>query len=356
MLATTPLLLCAAGWVLAGGIVPTSDPVPTTAASPNEPVEDANSLPSGLTVPPQPVAQPNDVTPAPAPAAGADTGAAVLQTQQNGGMTLRRPSNVHEGQLLVVEVRGPDTCKAPPTVQWQGTTFNTFEVREGWYHALLPVSLTVKLTPHHLTVECGGKRGGFDVALSPGTFPESRLSVDPKFTSPPPPRAANERAAITACMSGPSMPRAWTTPFAKPAAGIETSPFGVRRTFNGQTKSRHMGEDFDGKVGETLWAANDGVVVLAADDFFYVGNAVFIDHGDHLYTMYFHMTQTAVKTGDKVVRGQMIGNLGSTGRVTGPHVHFAVKLAGTYVNPADLLSYNPTMLLGDALKLVATDH
>ena len=332
---------------MAGGIVPTPDPPPpadpaaspntslTTAADPNAPSNDSN----------------NQIQ------SQADGNAALgLQTVQSGGMTLRRPGVVHEGQLLVVEVRGPDGCKSAPKVQWQGSTFNTFAVREGWYHAFLPVSLTVKLIPHHLVVECAGKKGGFDVPLTAGTFPESRLSVDPKFTAAAPARAAVERAAITACMSGPSTPRAWSASFVKPVAGIETSPFGVRRSFNGQTKSRHMGEDFDGKMGEALWAANDGVVVLAAQDFFFVGNAAFIDHGDRLYTMYFHMTQLQVKTGDKVVRGQIIGNLGATGRVTGPHVHFAVKLAGTYVNPADLLSYNPAVLLDDAVKLLATDH
>ncbi|HET6345791.1 MAG TPA: M23 family metallopeptidase, partial [Myxococcota bacterium] len=81
--------------------------------------------------------------------------------------------------------------------------------------------------------------------------------------------------------------------------------------------------------------------VLAAKDFFYVGNAAFIDHGDHLYTMYFHMSELKVQTGDRVVRGQLLGNVGSTGRATGPHVHFGIKLAGTYINPADLLAYQP---------------
>jgi hypothetical protein len=257
------------------------------------------------------------------------------------GITLARPELVHDGQLLVVEVRTPRTCPAPG-VGWMSETFKVYPTAEGKPQALLPVRLGLEPGTYKLTVTCGTSAATFDVPVGAGTYPESRLSVDPKFTSVlPPPRVAQERAAIEAAFKKSEPRRLWSQGFVKPTAGEETSPFGVRRTFNGSTKSRHMGEDFDGKVGDALWASNDGIVVLAAKDFFYVGNAAFIDHGDHLYTMYFHMSELKVQTGDRVVRGQLLGVVGSTGRATGPHVHFGIKLAGTYINPADLLTYQP---------------
>ena len=87
-----------------------------------------------------------------------------------------------------------------------------------------------------------------------------------------------------------------------------------------------------------------GAILLstAGDD------AVLLDHGQGLYTLYFHMTELQVKTGETVTRGQQLGTICATGRVTGPHLHFAVKYAGTYVNPADLLAYNPQAILGPA--------
>ena len=107
----------------------------------------------------------------------------------------------------------------------------------------------------------------------------------------------------------------------------------------------HLQLLLDGGVGEPIVAANDGVVVLCASDFYYIGNAIFIDHGGGLFSLYFHMTKTLVKEGDKVKRGQKIGLIGKTGRVTGPHLHMGVKLADTYVNPADMLGYTGERLV-----------
>ena len=272
---------------------------------------------------------------------------------QSAGIVLHRPAVIHDGQMVVVEMRVAD-CGDALKVLWQGGTYKAYPVHDGWNQALLPVSFKVKFGMQKLQIQCAGQHASFDLPVTPGTFPESHLTVDPKFTAvSPPPRAAQEQAQITQAFSKSEGKRLWSEAFVKPATGVETSPFGVRRTYNGQLKSRHMGQDFDGKIGEALWAANDGVVALAAPDFFFVGNAVFIDHGDRLFTMYFHMSQLHVKTGDRVTRGQLLGNIGNTGRVTGPHVHFAVKLAGTYVNPEDLLSYDPKALL-EAVSSVST--
>jgi murein DD-endopeptidase MepM/ murein hydrolase activator NlpD len=260
--------------------------------------------------------------------------------QSQAGVTLLRPQTIIDGQLLSVELEVPPSCAAP-TLAWMGQVYKTYPAAGGRLQGLMPVRLATSAGEQKLVVACGSDQTTLMVPVTSGKFPESKLTVDPKFTQMPPPRVAQEQAAITDAFRRSEARRLWTQSFVPPSHEVQTSPYGVRRTFNGATKSRHLGLDFDGKVGQPIWAANDGVVVLAAKDFFYVGNAVFIDHGDKLYTIYFHMTELKVNTGDHVQRGQVIGTVGNTGRVTGPHVHMGVKLAGTYVNPADLLGFMP---------------
>ncbi len=252
----------------------------------------------------------------------------------------------HDGQLMVAALYAATLCGSPMQVVWQDHTYEAYSVKDGWSHVLLPISVTTRPGDYPLAVRCGTSTAAYTVPVGAATYPESRLQEAPKFTGRPPPRVGQERQLIDTSLRGSSCSRLWDKAFTRPTNGQTTSPFGVRRTFNGKLKSRHLGEDFDGRVGAGVWAANDGVVVLAAADFFYTGNAVFIDHGQQLFTMYFHMTKLDVRSGDKVVRGQRLGSLGSTGRVTGPHLHFGVKLAGTYINPADLLAYEPSLPLG----------
>src|ERR1019366_7471204 len=114
-------------------------------------------------------------------------------------------------------------------------------------------------------------------------------------------------------------PPLWTLPFMVPRTSVVTSPFGSGRVFNGVVTSRHLGVDFRGKVGEEIHAANRGVVALV-DTFYLAGTVVYIDHGGGVVTGYFHMSKPLVAKGDTVTRGQTIGLVGQTGRVTGPHL------------------------------------
>jgi len=133
----------------------------------------------------------------------------------------------------------------------------------------------------------------------------------------------------------------WTQSFLKPRTSVITSEFGSGRVFNGALTARHLGVDFRGAVGEPIRAANRGVVALV-DRFFLAGNVVYIDHGGGVVTAYFHMSKTLVATGDTVKRGQVIGLVGNTGRVTGPHLHWAARYGAQTVNPLDLISIGPT--------------
>jgi murein DD-endopeptidase MepM/ murein hydrolase activator NlpD len=129
----------------------------------------------------------------------------------------------------------------------------------------------------------------------------------------------------------------WTESFLKPRTSVITSEFGSGRLFNGALTTRHLGVDFRGAMGEPIRSANRGVVALV-DRFFLAGNVVYIDHGGGVVTAYFHMSKPLVAAGDTVRRGQVIGLVGNTGRVTGPHLHWAARYGAITVNPLDLIS------------------
>ena len=168
------------------------------------------------------------------------------------------------------------------------------------------------------------------------------LAVSPRFTQPLDSATQaridreNERARQIGRQAHLSAPM-WTSPFLRPRASPVTSRFGSGRMFNGILTSRHLGVDFRGAVGETIRASNRGVVALV-DNFFLAGNIVYIDHGGGIVTGYFHMSKALVQAGDTVARGQEIGLVGATGRVTGPHLHWTARYGAITVNPLDLVA------------------
>ena len=124
--------------------------------------------------------------------------------------------------------------------------------------------------------------------------------------------------------------------FDKPVQGRLSSPFGLRRFFNGQERNAHSGLDFAVPTGTPVKAPADGVVTIVAD-YYFNGKTVFVDHGHGLITMYCHLSAFDVKVGDTVKRGQIIARTGSTGRSTGPHLHWNVSLNNVRVDPAIFL-------------------
>jgi murein DD-endopeptidase MepM/ murein hydrolase activator NlpD len=182
---------------------------------------------------------------------------------------------------------------------------------------------------------------------SPGA---SRLHVDPKFTRID---AANDarvehenELARDVGHRAQETPQLFTLPFLRPRPSRVTSQFGTGRVFNGKVSSSHLGVDYRGAVGDPILAANRGVVALVAE-FFLAGNVVYIDHGNGIVTGYFHMSEPQVAIGDTVERGQQIGLVGATGRVTGPHLHWSARFGALTIDPADLLSLSAPFVSPD---------
>lgn len=176
---------------------------------------------------------------------------------------------------------------------------------------------------------------------SAGAYRLEALRVAPRFSTPPDSalsarmRDEAQRAADVSRASH-DTPRLWTDPFLVPRPSRITSGFGSGRTFNGTVTSRHMGTDYAGAVGAPVRAANRGVVRLV-EGFYLGGNVVYLDHGEGLVTAYLHLSRQRVAVGDTVSRGQVIGDVGATGRVTGAHLHFITRYGQVTVDPASVL-------------------
>jgi len=179
----------------------------------------------------------------------------------------------------------------------------------------------------------------YPVTVEPKTFATRTLTVDQQFVTPPREaraRIQKESEKVRAILEAVSPERYWAGPFVLPVPGRPISEFGKRSVYNGQPRSPHSGTDFAGAAGTPIKAPNAGKVALAAN-LYYSGNTIILDHGQGLYSYFGHMSAFSVREGDPVAAGDVVGKVGATGLVTGPHLHWSVRLAGTRVDPLSLV-------------------
>jgi len=164
------------------------------------------------------------------------------------------------------------------------------------------------------------------------TLPKEKVDLDEKATA----RWKAEQEQVKQALAENSRLKLWRSNFLEPVNGKRTGIFGSVRVMNGKPRNPHNGEDIGAPMGTDVAATNDGVVRLTVDHIF-SGRGIFVDHGLGFYSMYFHLSEILVKDGDLVKAGQVIGKVGATGRATGPHLHWGVKLNGARVNPYSIL-------------------
>lgn len=218
-------------------------------------------------------------------------------------------------------------------------------VRDGEWFAVLGVDLDdapgERMVDLKLTYVDGAERTRrVSLTVRPSEFPTTHLTVAPKYvelSEENQARTARERDRINAIYATVTPERLWTGQFDVPIPG-ETGGrnFGHRRVFNDQPRAPHSGADLTAASGTPIRATNRGRVVLA-EELFFSGNAVFLDHGLGIYSVYLHLSQIDVEHGQVVEHGEVIGLAGATGRVTGPHLHWGVRMQGARVDPFSLL-------------------
>jgi murein DD-endopeptidase MepM/ murein hydrolase activator NlpD len=252
--------------------------------------------------------------------------------------------SLQPGEAVFFEIRSARPLKGL-TVKAFDREFRAFTDDSGRnWKGLIGIDLETRPGRYHVRLN-GIDTGGAAVAametlvVRDKKFPTRELTVDAKFVTPPAAvqaRIQKESATVTAIFASISQERLWRGRFIVPVPGKVISAFGKRSVYNGKPRSPHTGTDFRGATGTPIKAPNTGRVVLAAN-LYYSGNTVILDHGMGLYSYMGHMVSFSVRKGDLVQRGDLIGKVGATGRVTGPHLHWTVRLAGSRIDPLSLI-------------------
>lgn len=220
----------------------------------------------------------------------------------------------------------------------EGLKFFLCHTTKGVTNIIIPIPLSMQ--KNELNIYLKNKKI-VSVDLEEKYYRESRIKLNNQdFVTPPPSmqqRIRREyiqgREAINTFNENRSMKMGMELP----VEGIISSEFGVKRFINDQPRNRHIGLDIAADEGTPIFAPLEGEVILV-DNFFYKGNVIFLDHGNGLVSSFSHLSSVAVKTGERIYSKQLLGTIGTSGRVTGPHLHWEVSFLGVPINPEIFLS------------------
>ena len=249
-----------------------------------------------------------------------------------------------QGQILELAVPDQPGLVAA-AVDWQGHKVPFVHDGEYW-RTVIGVDLDLAPGLHDAMVELRLENGSVErrseqVDVGPRSFPTTKLTVEPRYVELSPEdqaRAASEAREQAAIFATLTPERLWHERFQTPLPSVTGGRnFGHRRVFNGRPRAPHSGADLTASTGTPVHAANRGRVVLAKSLFF-SGNAVFIDHGLGVYSSYLHLSEIRVRPGQLVEQDDVIGLAGATGRVTGPHLHWGLRVLDARVDPFTVLA------------------
>jgi len=246
------------------------------------------------------------------------------------------------GDPVVVEVAANGAVDNL-VLRWKGAAWPMRETAPGRYEGLIGVDLDDPEGPAEVIVEgfFGGERSHAEARLtiSPRKFAVQELTL-PKgmaeFDNATLLRIGAEAAELSRRFSRVTPPR-WRTPFLPPVEEYRPANFGARRVINGDPRMPHSAVDIRLPGGTPVRAIADGQVAFAGEQFF-GGRSVVIDHGGGVFSVYYHLKEFTVAEGREISRGDRIGSVGATGRATGPHLHFGVRVPGGRVDPTRLLA------------------
>jgi murein DD-endopeptidase MepM/ murein hydrolase activator NlpD len=248
------------------------------------------------------------------------------------------PSSARPGDLVILTIVTPAPVESV-RVRAFDRELPSSEVNKTTFSVLVGIDLAVLPGTYRIAIESGATRTRFPLLVTARKFATRTLNVDPAFVNPPPSavpriqREAKELEQIWTSMS----PKLWEGAFVPPVPQPANSAFGTRTILNGEPRSPHSGADFGSPTGTPVKAPNAGRVVLA-DSLYYTGNTIVIDHGLGLYSLFAHLSEIDIHVDNMVKTGDVIGAVGATGRVTGPHLHWSVRVNGARVDPVSLLA------------------
>jgi murein DD-endopeptidase MepM/ murein hydrolase activator NlpD len=260
----------------------------------------------------------------------------------------KQPADLVNGSPVLFQVTAPQRLVSLKGSWLEHQISFRFDLRCNCWYAIAGVPLDIKPAEYPLELvgdSASGQKVQFSqpVRIEEASYPSTTITVSPQYVTPPKEtlvRIEEEQVVKKKVFSESSPESLWRGRFRPPSPAQVTGVFGSARVFNGTKRSQHEGIDFRVRTGTPIHASNAGTVILARNLYF-EGNCVVLDHGQGLMTLYLHLSKFKVKKGEKVQAGQILGLSGGTGRATAPHLHFAVRWQGTYVNPAVLLKLSP---------------
>jgi hypothetical protein len=255
-------------------------------------------------------------------------------------------SRVAQGDSVFLKIRAGKGME--PRVRWMGSRvfLVSVEDKETWC-GFLGVDLKTKPGPVPLDVEVlpAGEKQRLEITIVEKdrgvrvlTLPREMVELDAKTLV----RVRKESAIMKETLGTPPSAPSWVGFFLPPLSGEVVGVFGTRSIINGMNRSPHSGVDLKADTGTPVHSINNGKVLLTAD-YFFSGKSVVIDHGGAIQSMYFHLDKILVSEGEEVKKGQIIGVVGSTGRATGPHLHFGVRINGARVDPLQFMALSEQM-------------
>jgi murein DD-endopeptidase MepM/ murein hydrolase activator NlpD len=249
--------------------------------------------------------------------------------------------SVVPGGVVTFKLAGaPDKV---PAVAFNGRPVMVVRQNDLWL-AILGIGLSIEPGEHHIdVVEAGTDERQIPFTVQPKKYLEQRLKVAPNQVNLSPEdeaRVLRESKNVRAALDAFTAETPSTLRLAQPVPGPRSNSFGKRRIFNGESRNPHSGMDIAAPTGTPIKAPLDGRVVDVGS-YFLNGNNVVIDHGQGLATMYCHLSKIRVEVGQQLKRGEVLGDVGATGRVTGPHLHWGVSLNGAMVDPELFLAPLP---------------
>lgn len=251
------------------------------------------------------------------------------------------------GDLLLLTIAAPAAASGV-TITAFGATWPAVRVDATTWRGVVGVDLDRVPGSYEVTVEAVGASPAppfrAEVQVVSRAFRRRELRVAPDYVNPPPDlmtRITSEAKFLETVYASSNGEAGWREGFVRPVPGRANSSFGTRSVFNGEERSPHAGTDFLSGTGTPIHAPAAGRVV-AARDLFFSGNTVIIDHGLGVFSMLAHMSRMDVREGDPVERGAIVGRVGATGRVTGPHLHWALRVGGARVDPLSALKLLPS--------------
>lgn len=244
-----------------------------------------------------------------------------------------RPAEIAPGDAFVVKVAGP-SIEAAPKAEMSGNSLDFTSCGTHCFEAIGALGLNTAPGRYPIEVKVGKAVMTVYVNVKPAVFPTVNLTLPERevILNPEDLARAQKEEELLESIWKKETPRLWAGKFVLPLPTEISTAFGLRRVLNKERISIHKGIDMRGHEGERIEASNRGRVVLARNLFF-GGNTVVIDHGMGIYSIYMHLSKFDVSPGEIVLKGQTVGLVGSTGRATGPHLHFSMKLHEISANP-----------------------